>query len=232
MGAFIDTIFKGLDLAVFTFMHNLAVLAGESAGAEITSFFTHLMNFISFFAHDGLCMFALGVLLILFRRTRKLGVCVFVAVCCGGLITNITLKPLVARVRPYANFDHLAATVREWWVAVGEARKMNSIIGSFPSGHTTAAMAGAMAICLNFRKLRFIIPAICYAIVMGASRNYLMVHYPTDVLAGLIVGTIGAIAAFYITKLIYFLLEKHRDKKLFAFAIDFDVRSLFKKKEN
>ena len=66
MGAFIDTIFKGLDLAVFTFMHNLAVLAGESAGAEITSFFTHLMNFISFFAHDGLCMFALGVLLMLY----------------------------------------------------------------------------------------------------------------------------------------------------------------------
>ena len=229
MGAFIDTIFKGLDLAVFTFMHNLAVLAGESAGAEITSFFTHLMNFISFFAHDGLCMFALGMLLMLFRRTRKLGVCVFVAVCCGGLITNITLKPLVARVRPYANFDHLAATVREWWVAVGEARKMNSIIGSFPSGHTTSATAAMVGLFLAAKQKKRLWPVLIFPFLMGFSRIYLMVHYTSDVLAGLVAGTLGAIAAYYITKGIFLLLEKHKDKRLFAFALDFDIVELIKK---
>ena len=49
MGAWIDAVFGGMDLAIFTFMHDLATLMGENAGAEITSFFTHLMNFVSFF---------------------------------------------------------------------------------------------------------------------------------------------------------------------------------------
>ena len=73
MGAWIDTIFGSFDLAVFKAMHAWAMAAGENAGAEITSFLTHLMNFISFFAHDGLCMFALGAILMLFRRTRRFG---------------------------------------------------------------------------------------------------------------------------------------------------------------
>lgn len=229
MGAWIDAVFGGMDLAIFTFMHDLATLMGENAGAEITSFFTHLMNFVSFFAHDGLCMFALGVLLMCFKRTRKLGVCVFVAVCCGGLITNITLKPLIARVRPYANFDHLAPTVREWWVAVGEARKLNSIIGSFPSGHTTSATAAMVGLFLASGHKKRIWPVLIFPFLMGFSRIYLIVHYTSDVLAGLVAGTLGGIAAYFITKGIFALLEKHQDKRLFAFALDFDVIVFFKK---
>jgi len=82
MAEWLDTVFKGFDFALFRAMHDLALAAGEPM--------TALMRFISFFAHDGLCMFALGLLLMCFRRTRKMGACVFLAVCCGGLITNIT----------------------------------------------------------------------------------------------------------------------------------------------
>ena len=229
MAAWIDAAFHGMDLAVFTFMHSLAVWAGESAGADITSFLTHLMNFISFFAHDGLCMFALGVVLMCFRRTRRLGVCVFVAVCCGGLITNITLKLLIARVRPYANYDHLAATVREWWVAVGEARKTESIIGSFPSGHTTSATAAMVGLFLASGRKKQLWPVLIFPFLMGISRIYLMVHYTSDVLAGLIAGTLGGIAAYFITKGIFALLEKYKHKKLCAFALDLDAIELVKK---
>ncbi|MBE6604296.1 MAG: phosphatase PAP2 family protein [Ruminococcaceae bacterium] len=229
MAAWIDTAFRGIDLAVFTFMHSLATWAGESAGADITSFFTHLMNLISFFAHNGLCMFALGFVLMCFKRTRKLGICVFVAVCCGGLITNITLKPLIARVRPYANYDHLAGTVHEWWVAVGEARKAESIIGSFPSGHTTSATAAMVGLFLASRRKKLLWPVLIFPFLMGFSRIYLMVHYTSDVLAGLIAGTLGAVAAYFITKGILALLEKHREKRLFAFALDFDIIECIKK---
>lgn len=233
MAQWLDTVFARFDLALFQAMHAWAVAAGESAGAEITSFLTHLMNFISFFAHDGLCMFALGALLMLFRRTRRAGLCVFLGVCCGGLITNITVKPLVGRVRPYANTEHLGGTVREWWVAVGEARKTKSIIGSFPSGHTTSATAAMVGLFATTKK-RCTWPVLLFPLLMGLSRIYLMVHYASDVLAGLLAGTLGAIGAYFLTRLFWGLLEKHRSRRFCRFLLEFDlidcIRALLAKK--
>ena len=228
MAQWIDTVFRGLDLSVFKLMHQWAVSAGESAGAEITSFLTHLMNFISFFAHDGLCMFALGGILMLFRRTRRAGLCVFLAVCCGGLITNITVKPLVGRIRPYANMEHLGMQVREWWTYVGEARKTKSIIGSFPSGHTTSATAAMVGLFLTTKK-KHTWPVLIFPLLMGISRIYLMVHYTSDVLAGLVAGTLGAVGAYFLTRLFWHLLEKHRDKKPIHVILSFDIIDLFRR---
>ena len=76
-----------------------------------------------------------------------------------------------------------------------------------------------------------IAPSVLYVVVMGAARNYLVVHYPTDVVAAFIVGGIAAIAAFFLVKLIWKLLESHTNVKLFAFALSFDIRDLFKKKK-
>ncbi|MBQ9802955.1 MAG: phosphatase PAP2 family protein [Clostridia bacterium] len=223
MAQWIDTVFGSMDLALFTFMHELAVAAGENAGAEITSFLTHFMNFVSFFAHDGLCMFALGLLLMLFRRTRPIGVCVFLAVCCGGLITNITLKPLIARTRPYANFDHLAGTVHAWWVSVGQARLGEGIYSSFPSGHTTSATAAMVGLFLASRRKKLTWPVLLFPLLMGVSRIYLMVHYTSDVLAGLVAGTLGGIAAYFIGKAIFSLLQKHEEKRLCHLFLHFDL---------
>jgi undecaprenyl-diphosphatase len=111
---------------------------------------------------------------------------------------------------------------------------------SFPSGHTTAAMAGAFAICLclclfnskeNNKKYRWVlIPAILYVIVVGASRNYLMVHYPTDIVGGIIAGGIGATLAFLLIHFLYKGLEGNRDSKFCAFMLDADVKNIFKKR--
>lgn len=224
MAAWLDAVFGNFDLAMFSAMHEIALATGESIGAEITSFFTWLMKFISFFAHDGLCMFGLGAVLMLFRRTRKLGACVFIAVCCGGLITNITLKPLVARMRPYANFDHLASTVHEWWVMVGEARKGEGVFTSFPSGHTTSAAAAMLGLFLASSKKKFTWPVLLFPLLMGFSRIYLMVHYATDVMAGLIAGTLGGIAAFFIVRLLYKrLIEAKPEKKFCRLWLSFDL---------
>lgn len=230
VATWIDTVFGGLDLSVFTKMHALAVWAGENAGAEITSWLTHFMKFISFFAHDGLCMFALGVLLMLPKRTRKLGVCVFLAVCCGGIITNLTVKPLIGRMRPYANFDHLAGQVHEWWVAVGEARKGEGVFTSFPSGHTTSATAAMVGLFLASKQKKFTFPVLLFPLLMGVSRIYLMVHYTSDVLAGLVAGTLGGVAAYFITRAIFRALDAHRDNKVCRFALEFDLFLWIKEK--
>jgi undecaprenyl-diphosphatase len=164
-------------------------------------------------------------------------VCVFLAVCCGGLITNITLKPLIARTRPYANMEHLGATIKEWWVMVGEARKGEGVFSSFPSGHTTSATAAMLGLFLASKQKKFTWPVLIFPFLMGASRIYLMVHYPSDVLAGLLCGALGGVAAFFLTKLLFAKTEKHSGKRFCRLFLEFDVctalkNRLLRNKEN
>lgn len=73
---------------------------------------------------------------------------------------------------------------------------------SFPSGHTSASVAAAVAIFTLNKKWG--IPAVVLAVLIGVSRLYLTVHFPTDVIAGLLLGIIYGIGAYFITsKLIY-----------------------------
>ena len=57
-----------------------------------------------------------------------------------------------------------------------------------------------------------------------------MAHYPTDVLAGVIVGSLSAVIAYFIAKLIFIFLEKYRKNKLLGFVLDFDIRTIIKPK--
>lgn len=213
----LDTACRGFDVAILEAMHKLA----ESAGAV----FTPLANILAFIGDNGYLCFLLALILLCFPKTRKAGVCIIGAVLVGAIITNLTLKEAICRARPYMSGD---IDIASWWNFIGAPAESEF---SFPSGHTTAAAAGAVSVCLCFKKLRFIIPAVLYAVIMGLSRNYLMVHYPTDVIAGLIVGTVGAVIAFCITKLIYrFIIEKYSDIRFFAFVLEFDVRNIFKKR--
>ena len=62
---------------------------------------------------------------------------------------------------------------------------------------------------------------------MGASHNYIMVHYPSDILGGIIAGAIGAIVAFLFINLIYKNFEKNKDNPVSKFMLNADVRNLF-----
>jgi 4-methyl-5(b-hydroxyethyl)-thiazole monophosphate biosynthesis len=65
--------------------------------------------------------------------------------------------------------------------------------------------------------------------LMGMSRNYLIVHYFSDVLAGYIVGAVGGVAGFYIVKGVYKPIYKHQNNKFCAFVLNADVINLFKR---
>ena len=69
-----------------------------------------------------------------------------------------------------------------------------------------------------------------FIILMGISRNYLMVHYPSVVVGGMISGLIGATVAYFITILIYKILDKYKEVKLFNFIKNFDIINAMKKK--
>lgn len=208
MADWLNLNFYSFDRNILEFMHELAENCGEVL--------TPVMKFITMIGEKGLWMFALAAVLMCFSKTRKIGVCLFGAVCCGALITNVVLKDWVARLRPFEWNPELYGS---WWQAVGSPAEEGF---SFPSGHVTAAMAGITALVLAWRK-KWMLLGYLYVIIMAFSRNYLMAHYPSDVLAAVIVGAISGVVAWFITKGIYYLLEKHKEKKLFKFILEFDL---------
>lgn len=207
MADILNTVFAGYDKAILTVMHFL----GEYLGVVLTL----PMKLITLLGEKGLIFFLLALLLMCFSKTRKTGVCVFGAVCCGALITNIILKDWVARPRPFEALD----LYRMWWNDIGAPAEDGF---SFPSGHVTAAAAGMTALYRAEGK-KYLKPGIIWVLLMAVSRNYLMAHYPSDVLFAAIFGVASGFIAWEITKLIFRFLEEHDDNRLCALALDFNV---------
>ena len=210
----LDLTFSGFDGSILEFYHSLA----EWGGAVLTP----IMRAITVTGDKGLLLLFVSLILCLFSKTRKSGICMFGAICCGALMTNVILKETICRVRPY----EASELFREFWTFVGAHAESEF---SFPSGHTTAAAAMATGLWLA-RGKKYLFFSVPYVALMAASRNYFMVHYPTDVIAGAIVGTIGGIIAYFITFGIYRVLQAHKDQKFCRFVLEFDVIEMCKKK--
>ena len=210
----LNTFFSGYDHFILELLHNFATLTGGCL--------TWLFKLISLFAEKGIILLLLAVFLMLFKKTRKVGICMFRAIGCGAIITNFIVKDMVARPRPFMD-----AQYSEWWKYVGSVVEDDF---SFPSGHTTAITAAMMSI-FWFAKSKKKYLCVLFIILMGISRNYLMVHYPSDILGGILSGLIASVIAFYITKLIYVILNKY-DNKLFKFIKEFDIVDFIKRKKH
>ncbi|MFY9152447.1 MAG: phosphatase PAP2 family protein [Prolixibacteraceae bacterium] len=85
---------------------------------------------------------------------------------------------------------------------------------SFPSGHTSSAFATATSLSLNFPKWYVVVPSYLWAGTVGYSRMYLGVHYPSDVVGGIITGAGSAFLAFKLNQWInHTYLKKHGHPK-------------------
>jgi undecaprenyl-diphosphatase len=157
----------------------------------------------SWLGDNGLLWVVIALVLLCFKRTRKVGIVVAAALCFDIIIVNGLLKHIVDRTRPYFSGEF------EWLTQQFVSdRGLISFPSdsSFPSGHTASAFASAVGIFACNKKWG--IPAIIAAIIIGFSRMYLYVHYPSDVFAGVIVGIICGILAYYTVKLILRWMEK------------------------
>ena len=216
IGDKIDSLFYGFDTAIFSFF-----------GAMQNSFLTIIAKLFTSFGDENFVVpiVVLAFVLCFFKKTRKYGFSILFAVMIGTLVTNVVLKPMVLRVRPYNTLQLTAFwdKYKVWYEAVGSLSESDY---SFPSGHTTSAfeMAIAVFICLmadKKKKIAWIFP-VCAVCVMG-SRIYLMVHYPSDVIAGAIVGTLAGIGGYYLAKLVVHIFSKSK------FLDKIDAEKLFKK---
>lgn len=165
-------------------------------------FLDAVMPVITAFGNGGIFWIALAVVLIIIPKYRKAGLSMGLALLMGLLVCNVTLKPLVARIRPY---DYQ-------WEQFG--RGIALLIApphdySFPSGHTIASFEAATALLLHDRKLG--IPATVLAVLIAFSRLYLYVHYPTDVLASVVLGIGFAFLGSFLVKQGFRLWEKRKN---------------------
>jgi undecaprenyl-diphosphatase len=153
-------------------------------------FLDFLMPIITLFGEGGVFWIVTAAVLLIFKKTRKIGLSMGLALALGFLVGNLTLKPLIARVRPY---DMPGVDVDLLVSSLGDK--------SFPSGHTLACFEAATVLFI-YNK-RFGIPALVVAVLVAFSRLYLYVHYPTDVLAGAILGIVfGIVACIIVNKLL------------------------------
>lgn len=150
--------------------------------------FDAVMPLITKLGDRGIVWIICSVLLLLFPRTRKAGAAAAASLILEALCCNVILKPLAARPRPY----HVTAEIQLLIPPLSDY--------SFPSGHTGAAFAVASA--LFFMKNRLWIPALILSVLIGFTRLYLYVHYPSDVLAGALLGILsGWIGSMLVKKL-------------------------------
>ena len=152
-------------------------------------FLDAVMPVITFLGNGGWFWIAVAVLMLFFKRTRKTALMMGAALVLGLLVCNLFLKPVVARIRPYEVVDGIK-------LLIGEQSDF-----SFPSGHTTASFEGATV--LMMRDKRFGIPAMVLAVLIAISRMYLYVHYPTDIIGGIVVGVACALLGYFVVDKIW-----------------------------
>lgn len=137
---------------------------------------------ITAFGDKGIFWMAVTLLLLLLPKTRKTGAMCATSIALTFLVNNLTLKNLVARIRPYDAMEALLPL----------GTKPSDF--SFPSGHTAISLCVA---CVLFRRLPkpFGVPFLVLAILIALSRLYLGMHYPSDVLTGAAIGILFSFVA-------------------------------------
>ena len=152
-------------------------------------FLDAVMPAITALGDAGIFWMIIAAALLAFRKTRRVGLGMGIAMLAGLLLCNVTLKPLCQRPRPYDYqydvFGKLIPLIIE---------RQHDF--SFPSGHTIASFEAAGVIVLNNKKWG--VAALVLASLIAFSRLYLYVHYPTDVLVSMVLGIMLALLGHWL----------------------------------
>ena len=157
-----------------------------------------VMTVLSLMGNGGAVWIETAVLLLFFRKTRRAGVAMLLALAAGYVIGNLCIKELVMRPRPFVTHSDLTALLDpgDPW--------------SFPSGHALSSFAAATALWCFHKKTGVL--ALVLAALIAFSRLYASVHYPTDVLAGMLIGIALAHAAAFLTDALHTIRLRKGDK--------------------
>ena len=168
--------FRNLDVGILKFIYESRIAALDS-------------SFVIFTDTAALVAFGLPATLIIFSSLTKKSLLlkeaayIFISVALSAILANV-LKYSIDLPRPYVLYPFIEK--------LGSGGSP-----SFPSGHTADAFAFAMAASLVWRKWQIVIPVFIWAALVGYSRMCLGVHFPSDVIAGALIGIICANGSYW-----------------------------------
>ena len=150
-----------------------------------SAFLTMFFRIVTLLGEGGIFWIAVAVILLFFKKTRRIGICIGASLLIGVIVGNGIIKNVVARPRPYDAIEGIESVVSH----------LSDY--SFPSGHSLCCFEAATALAMN--RTKWAIPAYVGAVLVAVSRLFLFVHYPTDVicgaLLGVLFGVLGSLAA-------------------------------------
>ncbi len=145
---------------------------------------------ITTLGNSGMVWIVIDLCLIISKKTRPVGVTALLSLAVCFIATNVVLKHLVARPRPFDEISTIFPLIKK------------PTDFSFPSGHTCASFASAF-IYFEMLPKRYGVGALILAALIAFSRLYLGVHYPSDILGGILVAGIGSIVVFLFMKAMF-----------------------------
>lgn len=169
-------------------------LIQRSLGSQ---FMDKLMPAVTSLGNAGIIWVFIGVVLLASKKSRRIGATMLISLVLCLIIGNLALKPLVARLRPFAINEDIK-------LLIPPPQDF-----SFPSGHTMSSFAGATVLYKHYHKTG--IAALIMAALISFSRLYLYVHFPSDVLVGLVIGVLlGLVSVTLSNKIIEYKPKKPR----------------------
>lgn len=130
----------------------------------------------------GILWISIGIILLCMKKYRKQGFLLLLSLLFAFLLGNVILKNLIERARPCWMYPDVP-------LLIGNPKDF-----SFPSAHSMVGFAGAVSVWLTNKKWG--IAALLLAGLIAFSRLYLFVHWPTDVIAGIVLGILSAVIIF------------------------------------
>lgn len=144
---------------------------------------------ITVLANAGAFWIALSIVFAIMPKMRKVGFTMMIAMVLGLLFGNLIIKNVVARMRPYEMDSAIQLIINK------------PMEFSFPSGHTLCSFGASISIFLHKKRLGAFMLILASAIAL--SRMYLYVHFPTDIIGGILLGIITSNLAYIIIDKIY-----------------------------
>ena len=148
-----------------------------------------IMIFITSLGNMSMVWIIIGIYLLINKKYRKYGIMLLLSLLLCAIVGNLTLKPLVARIRPFNAMPLIDGLLIK-----------APLDYSFPSGHTMCSFAPTIVLCYMIKRVG--ICAVILSTLIGFSRLYLYVHYPSDVVSGAIIGILLGTLSIYLCNMI------------------------------
>ena len=160
-----------------------------------SSLLDKVMPIITSLGNGGVLWIIISLMLIITKKYRKAGIIALMALLITTILGEVIIKNIIQRARPFIDNEGIKLLIPE------------PTSFSFPSGHTGSSFASAFALAVNIKGYGRLF--LLLAALIAFSRLYLYVHYPSDILGGIVLGALSA----YLAQVIYKRITDRKNEK-------------------